>query len=209
MNNREKTKKEKYQIQNWCKLHRKERSELSKKFWSNPENRRRLGITQSKRLTPEVRRKQGISKQKSWTPILGVILSKQITLGRNRQNAEKICKEFYKSRKGNFKDSSNLVPYKTQWQLTAFKKLDDNPLIKNWNFLTVAIQYKDLLRDKFSHIAIDLEVFYNDGTKKLILIRPDGMQLEHHEFNSLSYIEKYCIENKYSFEIWTKEAFTL
>jgi hypothetical protein len=205
----------------YWKNHLTLRSELSKKIWANPERRKKLGITQSKRLTPEVRRKQGISKQKSWTPELGAILSRQITLGRNRQHAEKKCKVFYESLKGNYqksdyahlkekqKQSNNLIPYKTQWQLTAFKKLDENPLVKNWNFLTIAIQFKDLARKKFSHIAIDLEVFYTDNTKKLILIRPNGFQLEHHEFNSLSYIEKYCVENRYSFEIWTKEAFTL
>lgn len=188
-------------------------------FWT-PERRKQFGAKQSKRLTPEVRRKQGISKQQSWTPELGVILSRQITLGRNRQFAEKVCKIFYESSKGNYKkssyaslkerskQSSNFVPYKNQWQLIVFKKLDENPFVKNWIFLNTAIQYKDLVREKFSHIAIDLDVYYADGTKKLILIRPEGINLDHCESNSLSFIEKYCIENNYDFEIWTKEALT-
>ena len=202
----------------YWKNHPELRSELSKKIWSIPERRKKLGITQSKRLTPEVRRKQGIAKQKSWTPELGVILSKQITLGQNRKWTERKCKDFYESSKGNYKKSdyahlkekqkhsNNFIPYKNQWQLIAFKKLDENPFVKNWIFLNTAIQYKDLVREKFSHVAIDLDVYYTDGTKKLILIRPEGMNLDHCESNSLSFIEKYCIENNYSFEIWTKEA---
>jgi hypothetical protein len=191
----------------YWKDHPELRSELSKKIWT-PERRKKLGVTQSKRLTPEVRRKQGISKQKSWTPELGVILSRQITLGRNRQFTEKSCKVFYESLKGKYKKTNNFIPYKNQWQLIAFKKLDENPFVKNWNFLNNAIQYRDLVRDKFSHIAIDLEVYYKDDSKKLILIRPEGINLDHCESNSLSFIEKYCIENNYSFEIWTREAFT-
>lgn len=191
-----------------------------------PEQRKKLGDTQRKRYSnPELRKRQGRKREISWTPELGLDLSKKITLGINRRWTEKKCKVPYESSKGIYSNppkgqtfrrlrlgkrvnQSSTIPYKNQWQLISFKKLDANPLVKHWIFLNTAIHYQDLYHDMPRHIAIDLEVYYTDNTRKLILIRPRGMQVEHHEFYSLHSIEKYCEENNYAFEIWTAEALT-
>jgi hypothetical protein len=134
---------------------------------------------------------------------------RQITIGRQWAKAERSGLK-YSSTKGRYQ-STNEIPARHEWDLKAFKSFDENPTIKAWYFLRLAVPYPrswippgGLKTSAFT--VADFEVEFNDGRKKIIVVRPDGVDMKYQKaFQSL---DQYCVMNGYEFEYWTKEYFS-
>lgn len=97
------------------------------------------------------------------------------------------------------------IPYRHEWDLKAFKSLDENPTVESWTFLKRTLPWPNKSREFPNHIAIDLEIKYRNGKTKLVLIRPKGLLFQ--SFQVLLELEKYCLKEKIDLEVWTKEYF--
>jgi hypothetical protein len=195
----------------WFKNNPEKQSAKSKKTWSNPKTRKKLSETQKERHQDlSIRKRQVKNTIATWTPEREKKYLQRMTVGHRKRIPEK-SGTVYASTKGTYTSTkgitSNIIPYKNQWQLTAFRKIDENPLVISWSFLSHVIPYKNFETKLNAYIAMDLEIHYTDGSAKLVLIRPDGINLEN-EFRTLVPIEQYCQKNNFTFEVWTKEALT-
>lgn len=183
------------------------RSIVSNAYWQKPENQEKQRMWKLKQHQdhPEI-----IEKMKrthlfqAATIEYAIKWSRFAALGRQRQIARK-KKDPYESKKG-ILGSSRLIYCRNEYDKIVFQKLDENPLVDRWIFLDFAILYWDISeRDKPHHFVIDLNVFMKDGTRKIISIAPNGWIQSYQRVKLLQLIEKYCIENKCIFEVWTKE----
>jgi len=174
---------------------RKSHSEKIIQNWKDPESRKYRLRCMANSYTKK--RLETISKDRT-------LIAQQII--------SRSTKKIYNSQKGLYKSSapnafySNNIPYRNDYDLRAFHSLDKNSLVLKWIFLDFVIPYKSLKREYNQHIAIDLNVYYKYDIRKLILIKPDGFEIEEYSLNIIKAIENYCLKNKYEFEIWTKEV---
>jgi len=173
---------------------RKSQSEKMIQWWKNPENKKYL----LRRFANSYTKKRLETISRDRTLIAQQIISRS-------------TKKIYASKKGLYKNSnldvpySNNIQYRNEYDLKAFHSLDKNSLVIKWIFLDFVIPYKSLKKEYDQHIAIDLDVYYKYNIRKLILIKPDGFEIEEYSLNIIKAIERYCLENKCEFEIWTKE----
>lgn len=196
---------------------------LKKWFAEHPELNREWTEDQKKKQSYIIKRGYELGKRvpRKYSTIDDFILtSKTITLGKAKAKAIKTGL-LYASAKGKFNSYYKKghrcfrkleIPYRNEFDLMAFKSLDENPLVKSWIFLDDVFSYspkfyaKNLKRKIPRHIVIDFKVEYMDGTNKLIFLRPEGIKL--FSFGILQALEEYCLREKLSFEVWTKENFS-
>lgn len=165
----------------WTKERREKHSEKLKSIYQNNiELKNRISSSVKNAMTEDVKN------------IISYQVCKSITI----ENASK--NNIYNSIKGYKKNGLQNLNYKNNYELQAFKTLDSNAWVIKWFYEGIIIKL-----DNGKHTVVDLEVYYNDGTKKIIEIR--HKDFPDKEFSRLKAIQDYCNENNYIFEIWTEK----
>jgi hypothetical protein len=111
--------------------------------------------------------------------------------------------------------------FRSLWELSAFKYLENNPDVKNWSS-EVEIKYINDLDGKPHRYYVDLYILYTNGSVKLVEIKPKKQTIPPPEpkRKTVKYItecqtyitntskwkaaQKICDQRGYSFEIWTE-----
>jgi len=142
--------------------------------------------------------------------------SKLMTLTMNRRLAER-TKKTYASFKGEyggarFPTVANTLPYRNELQRRAFESLDMNPLVQSFRYMGDAIEvsrptHQRTKRQYKTFQIIDFLVTDKNGSKRLILLKPKGIDVRY--MSALNEIQKYCADNNYLLEIWTNEQFSI
>ena len=106
-------------------------------------------------------------------------------------------KNLYYAKNGFKKNGLNNLNFKNQYELEVFKLLDNDTNVSKWYYECVPIM---LSNNKYTNV--DLEIFYKDGTKKIVEIRHKNFP--DREYNRLVDIKNYCDKNGYVFEVWSE-----
>lgn len=170
----------------WTPERRKKQSETLSNIYNNPEIRKRIGkLVKESLSSADIRNK----------------ISKKVVESMLYENSKN--KNLYFAKKGFKKNELNNLNFKNQYELEVFKILDNDTNISKWYYECVPIK---LSNDKYTNV--DLEIFYTNGTKKIVEIR--HQYFPDNEFKRLNDIKNYCDNNNYIFEIWSeKEIETL
>lgn len=191
-------------------------SRLKQYISENPERWSRLHIADADQIAKcsksnkEKFKDHGPRKYESLSEYVNT--SRTVKLGTQRMKAIKTGLR-YTSSKGKFKVryyKKREIPYRNEWDLKAFKSLDENPLVKSWSFLNQALPYPDKNdenREIPRHFPVDLEIEYRDGSRRMVILSPNGISVMY--FGILRALEEYCLKEKIELEFWTKEYFTL
>ncbi len=137
-------------------------------------------------------------------------MARKMTLAMNRSLAER-SGVTYPSTKGTYQGSHN-IPYRNELQKRSIETLETNPNVESYQFLEDAIEVsrpKRLRRKRQynSWAMIDFIVKDKNGSKKLIFLKPKGLEIG--AMKALQDIERYCVANGYDIEVWTNEQFAI
>jgi len=109
----------------------------------------------------------------------------------------------YEAEKGKFEGETS-IPARDEFSKRVYQMLDDNPVLTEWRFGSIHVPYlKGEEKHRHSFAIVDVEASYADGSKKAIDIREHGMSID--DLEKFGAVQKWCSENGYKYEVWTKE----
>ena len=110
---------------------------------------------------------------------------------------------FYKSGHYFSKKNNKEIYYRSSYELTAYKILEQMSKVKSYQVEPFAIQYK---WENFIHKTIpDILITYTDGGKELIEVKPKNRLKEEQNIAKFNGIKNWSIENNIDFNIWTEK----
>ncbi len=108
-------------------------------------------------------------------------------------------------KKGNyFSDKNNKnLHYRSGWELIAYKYLDANLLVKNYQVEPFGILYH--IDDEQHQYYPDILITNIDGSRMLIEIKPKRFLKSKINKQKFISAKKYCLENNIKFKVWTEK----
>lgn len=93
--------------------------------------------------------------------------------------------------------------FRSSYELKAMMKLDDDDLISSFKYEPFSIQFNDESGATKNYI-LDFEVFYKNGTKKWIEVKPASLVESLENKVKIAAGKQKASENSAEFEIWTE-----
>jgi hypothetical protein len=123
-----------------------------------------------------------------------------------------------------YRGDASSITYRSLWERQAFRWLDENPDVLEWNSEEIVIPYRCKTDGKRHRYFIDLYVKFKTGQVFLIEIKPEKQtrepkkpkrQSQKYLREVMTYAKniskwetarKYCEERGWLFEIWTEKS---
>lgn len=123
-----------------------------------------------------------------------------------------------------YRGDASAITYRSLWERQAFRWLDDNPDVLDWNSEEVVIPYRCKTDGKQHRYFVDLFVKFKSGQVYLIEIKPEKQtqppkqpkrQSKKYLKEVMTYAKNtskweaatsYCEERGWRFEIWTENS---
>jgi hypothetical protein len=101
-----------------------------------------------------------------------------------------------------FKKANKEVFVRSSWEKDYLQKIDQDENIISAVFEPFVLTYQ---YDRQRHYIPDIFILYNDGTKKLVEIKPSYFLDAEINKCKFAAAEKYCEEKGMIFEVWTEK----
>jgi len=136
-----------------------------------------------------------------------------------RENMSKIVSDLYLSGKmknqhknyqnGHFfsKKNNKKIWYRSSYELTAYKKLENDSNVLGFKEEPFKIAYK--WKGIMKHTIPDILVSYKDGSKRLIEVKPKKKLKDHKTCAKIIAMYRYAEEQKMIFHIWTEKELNI
>ncbi len=138
------------------------------------------------------------------------------TGGFTREHRENISKAVIKQYQNGFEPNlhhlrgwhkspkAGKVYYRSSYEKKAFLKLDSDESVKTYQTETISTEYFNPQKEITSSYLIDLLIEYEDGSKKLIEVKPEKWLQDEVIIAKIEAGKLKAIEMGISFEIWTE-----
>lgn len=105
------------------------------------------------------------------------------------------------------------IYYASSYEKKAFLILDEDPEVVSYGKEKVVVQYFHPVKQIESNYLIDLEVFYKDGSKKIIEVKPRMWMNPESTRDDVKVVitkikaaEEFCKKNSIPFEVWDENV---
>jgi hypothetical protein len=95
------------------------------------------------------------------------------------------------------------VFYRSSWEHKLCRLLDHDKTVLSWSLEEYCIKYE--YNDKIRYTRIDFLITYDNNIKKIIEIKPKGLQNYKNNKQKIEAMKKHCEDNQMLFEVFSLE----
>jgi hypothetical protein len=100
------------------------------------------------------------------------------------------------------KKCDKVIKYKSSYEKKAFMKLDEDNSVLKYEYESTAINYYNPVKCINGSYLVDLVVYYDDGTKKLIEVKPNKWLQDLTVVAKIDAGKAYASKHEMAFEVW-------